>query len=471
MKQMLFLIAALGAGFFGGFIHPAFAFAPYYLIAVLQPHELWAWSLPQGVQWSFTAGVIALFFFGLHLPFLFHRVRPNLVSILMIAYGVLLGMSVINAHNPAIAEHWFIIIAKTLLIALLLSLVIERWSHVVLLCGTIFLATTLLAWHFNSLYFFDGRVDILFHGLGSFDNNGAALLMLMGLPFAYAFFFGFRSLWLRLGAGFVGAMTIHAVMLSYSRGAMLAGLIGMGYLASQHRPRWHLLWAAPLVAIALSVMAGNEVRSEFATIRDAHQTDASAQSRLNSWRAAWEIAWDNPILGVGVRNANRFSFNYGADIPGRTIHNQYLQLAADAGFPCLIVYISMIGLAFWRARVARRMLEAAITDHPAMTGHDTDDPARPARIAWQTGMYARLMLAVEMMIVTFAAGAMFLSLETFELVLLAAAIGGVAPRITREYLDRLTPAACGDTDSPPPPVPDVAPADRPHLTPALGVRP
>ncbi len=58
------------------------------------------------------------------------------------------------------------------------------------------------------------------------------------------------------------------------------------------------------------------------------------QSRFDSWKAGWLIASDYPVLGAGVRNADLLSHRYGADRIGRAIHSQYIQIAADSGFPC-----------------------------------------------------------------------------------------------------------------------------------------
>ena len=81
--------------------------------------------------------------------------------------------------------------------------------------------------------------------------------------------------------------------------------------------------------------------------------DASANSRRESWAAAWRIAEDNPVFGVGIRNSELMSYAYGADMQGRTIHSQYLQTAADSGFVALGLYIVVL-VSFWfSTRTAR----------------------------------------------------------------------------------------------------------------------
>ena len=50
------------------------------------------------------------------------------------------------------------------------------------------------------------------------------------------------------------------------------------------------------------------------------------------------------MFGVGIRNSNLFSYQYGADMEGRTIHSQYLQIAADNGFVGLGLYLAVLAL-------------------------------------------------------------------------------------------------------------------------------
>ena len=223
----------------------------------------------------------------------------------------------------------------------------------------------------------------------------------------------------------IGLLILHAVMLSYSRGAMLAGCVGLAWLLWRHRPRWQVGLAIPLLAIAIAVMAGQEIRDEFRSITQ-YEQDQSAQSRLDSWQAAWQMAWDNPLTGVGIRNSNLYSHNYGADRVGRTTHNQYLQLAADAGVPALGVYLAMVGMSFLGASRARRMLRRTIDEIEA--DEDMSDKGRQIQ---RLQLYEHLSIALESAILTFAAGAMFLSLETFEVSLLVMVLAGALPGITR----------------------------------------
>jgi O-antigen ligase len=154
---------------------------------------------------------------------------------------------------------------------------------------------------------------------------------------------------------------------------------------------------AGFALLAIPVMAGPEIRARFMTLEN-NEVDASANSRRASWKAAWEMAKDNPVFGVGLRNSNLFSYDYGADLPGRTIHNQYLQILADCGFPGLAMYLLMLaGAVVGLHRCRRRFAGRA-------------DPDARQNLAITNGLECALL--------TFMFGSVFLSLELFEILYL-----------------------------------------------------
>jgi O-antigen ligase len=157
-------------------------------------------------------------------------------------------------------------------------------------------------------------------------------------------------------------------------------------------------------------LAGKEIRERFFSIEQ-YQTDSSANSRVDSWSAAFKIANRFPIFGAGIRNSTLFTFKYGADMEGRAIHSQYLQTLADAGYPGLLLYVLAL-LCTWGAMArARRTLKKR------------DGPE--ARLAHS------MLNGVEGSLLIFCVGASFLSLEVFELPYLMALIGAQVAALTR----------------------------------------
>lgn len=419
MKQFALLVMLTVACGLGSLVSPFWGVLLYYLLSTLRPQNLWDWALPYDVRWSLIAAAFVFLSVIFHSPRLVSRMRINVVTKLMIAYGCLVVLSVVGALNPHVAEMWAVEYGKVLAIAILASFVIEHLWQVRLLGAVVLFAVGFIAYEINHAYLFrNGRLDVFHYGYGGLDNNGAGLMLAMGLPFAIAFASCAYERWPLLWRGaacFAGVMIMHAVMMTYSRGAMVAAVVGILWHLVHHRPKWQAFTgAAVLFAVAL-VLAGPEIREEFLSTRDYHN-DASARARFESWDAAWTIAWDFPLLGAGVRNSNLVAHGYGADIVGRTIHNQYLQVAADSGVPAAVCYIAMLVVAGCRLRGVRRAAIEAIEDRELDLDRERElDTA------------AKLALAAKSSLVVFAFGGVFLSLEVFELPWLLLVMAGVMP--------------------------------------------
>ena len=438
MKQLLLLTIMTILGAVGALQTPFWGVLLYYTLAVLRPQHLWEWALDGSIRWSLLAAVITLVSFWLHLSKLISRSVLNVMICMILLYALLVLFSTITAFNPQIAQGWAIEYAKVLVIAIVASIVIEHFWQIKLLALMILLMLGYIAWEINFLYFFQGgRLNIFHYGYGGLDNNGAGLLLAMGIPFAYCFALTpTKSIWRWwpiIVFALLGLVMMHAVMMTYSRGAMLASSVGIIWVLVHHRPRWQSVSAAVCLILVLALMAGPQIRERFLSTT-AYKTDASAQSRFDSWAAAWQIAWENPVLGKGIRNSNQYTVNYGADKMGRTIHNQYLQIAADTGIPAASIYLFMLGYGMWNFRRARMMCR------DALKSADDEDKST-------INHASRICLASQASLLIFIFDGMFLSLEMFETPWLLLVMAGVLPRVMRKYLDQMLAPAVEDTQA------------------------
>ncbi|MEM9416696.1 MAG: O-antigen ligase family protein [Planctomycetota bacterium] len=460
MKQFLFLTAAVMIGGTAAIAAPFWGVMLYYALATLRPQNLWAWALADmpTVRWSLLAGGIAIGAFLIHLPTIINTARTNKVLGLLLIYALLITLSVLTAFNPKIAQFWLEEYAKVIAIAVIASLVVQQLWQVRALAIMITLTIGYIALEINHLYFTQGgRLDILHEGYGGLDNNGAGALIALGIPFAYFLATSRAGEWVkprRVVGVVLGLLMLHAVMMTYSRGAMLAAAVGIGWILFHHRPRKQAAAAACAMVFVVGVMAGPEIRDRFTSTAE-FQTDASAQSRFESWGAAWRMAWEHPLLGKGIRNSNTYSENFGADMAGRTIHNQYLQMAADSGIPAALVYTVMLLLGLWGVHLARRKLLQFHGDNA-----DELDDEQHARL----DEAAALTLAIQAAVMMFMFSAIFLSVELVELPWLLIVLAGVTPMAVHYFLDAFEDETLpvaetqpGDTSLDPPP-PVVSPA-------------
>jgi probable O-glycosylation ligase (exosortase A-associated) len=424
VKQLLFLAAITLAGSVGSLYQPFWGLLLYYTFAVLRPQHMWEWALPVTVRWSLIAA--AMVGVGLMLNLSKLRGRFNAIAGMMLAYAFLMLMSILTAYNPTIALNWGVEYAKIIGIAVVGTLIIGSYRQVKVIAIMTVICLGYIAWEINSLYIFDNRLDIFHYGYAKLDNNGAGLMLAMGIPFAYVFGMTSPKRWQRAGCGFLALLMVHAVLMSYSRGAMLSSIVGIAWLLIHHRKRFQALALVVALGAAVSVLAGQEIQDRFISTKD-YQTDNSANSRLESWAAAWQIAGEHPIFGIGIRNSNVFTENYGADMTGRTIHSQYLQIAADSGMPAMGLYTAMmVGslIAFGRAR---RMCRRAEDELP----RDAESKRRELQ------HMATLALGLQTSLLIFGFGALFLSLEVFELPWLLMTIAGLLPMCVRRQIEEI----------------------------------
>ena len=144
----------------------------------------------------------------------------------------------------------------------------------------------------------------------------------------------------RVWSGGAAVVMAAALYSSFSRGAALALLVGLGAAG--------LLWAARSgrraflavpagTAFGVLVLFGVYFRFRFDLII------SRFSGRGELWEAAAAMVRDHPLLGVGAAG-------FGTTLPGyqtgtvfsRFVHNSYLQMAAELGLPGLIVFLALI---------------------------------------------------------------------------------------------------------------------------------
>lgn len=431
MKQFILLVGVVTLGCIGSLYSPVWGLMVYYALAVLRPQYLWDWALPVEWRWSLFAALAITVGLVINLTKLIPRMRLSPMFVLLLLYGALLILSALQAYDTQIAQHWLIEAGKVLYVCIVASLILTKLWEFRSVALIILICLGYIAWEINTTYLFKHRLDVYHYGFGGLDNNGAGLMLAMGIPVAYAYGMSAPRLWQRGLAWFLGLVLIHAVMMTYSRGAMLSAAIGGIWLIIHHRSMPQRIIIIAALAVAIPILAGPEIRDRFMSIQD-YQTDESAQSRLASWQAALEMANEYP-LGKGIRNSNKFSYNYGADMQGRTIHSQYLQIAADSGLITMCVYVAMILLALYNFRLGRIRCLRFVR---RIRQSDSNDPDSDLSSTYLT-QTAQISLGLETSLIVFAFGGLFLSLEVFELPWILITLGGVMPRVVNEHLNTM----------------------------------
>jgi probable O-glycosylation ligase (exosortase A-associated) len=422
MRQTIFMIALEIVAIFGVVTHgPILPVAVYYLFSVLRPQYLWIWALPRNVAWSdipSIAAIVGLIAYQMGVVPMGERKEGELFQglspthFLFFGFAVWVCLTYVTALDRTAAWPWLLEYLTIFAMFIVATFVIRSLEHVWILFLVATVPLLYLAYHVNSLYVFDGRLDIYHYGLGGLDNNGAGLMLAMSVPLALAAWEATPQIW---RWGYVGSvpLVLHAVLVSYSRGAMVSLFVVIPLMIMRTRRKWQFLMVALALVALLPLLAGNEIRARFFTVSN-YADDESANQRFDSWMAAVRIANDYPIFGVGIRNANLLSYQYGADMQGRTIHSQFLQLLADSGYVGFVLYMGTILSFFVSAWRLRRYLKYA------------KDPRAGRVIAMVNGL--------ECALVVFCVGGLFLSLEVFELPYLVILLGAQLTVLARAEL-------------------------------------
>ena len=411
------MMALTAFGAVGAFVaEPFIGVAVYYLFAVLRPQSIWQWALPIGVSWSEMvawATIAATGWYMLTSP------RPQregetyrrltAAHKAVFAFGIWISFTYLTSRNQNAAWPWFIEYIKIFLMFAIASVVVHQLRQVWILYLSATIALSYLAYELNFLYFTVGRLDIYRNGYGGLDNNGAGLMLAMGVPLALYAWEASTRVW---RWAFIAAipLLIHAVLMSYSRGAMVALLAAAPLMIVRSTRRGQFALVLPVLLACVPILAGKEIREEFFSVED-YDADSSANSRFDSWAAAVRIANDYPVFGIGIRNSPLYSYEYGADIEGRVIHSQFLQTLADAGYPGLMLYLIALGTLWVSMSRTRRLVKK----------RDGPEAQR-----------ARCMInGIEGAMAVFCIGGSFLSLEVFELPYVLVLIGAQTSLLVR----------------------------------------
>jgi probable O-glycosylation ligase (exosortase A-associated) len=400
VKQTILMIVLTVAGTLGVFVGgPFIGLAIYYLFAVLRPQFLWQWALPPDIGWSSYVAAAAILGAIGQLALNSRGNDAGAVRRLAfghaayLAFGGWIIVTYFTATNREVAEPWLIEYLKILTMFGIGAIIVYRARQITILYLLATIALVYIAYEVNFLYLTERRLDIYRNGYGGLDNNGAGLMLAMGLPLTIYAWEAIKG-WTRWIFAAGVPVLLHAVLMTYSRGAMVSLLAASPIILLRSRRRWQFLALAVMIASIVPILAGKEIRDRFFTLQK-YSSDDSANSRFASWGAAIQIANEYPIFGAGLRNSNLLSYAFGADEEGRTIHSQYLQTLADMGYPGLALYLIAIGSAFTATIRSRRALRRR-----------TDPEALRMR---------SMLSGIEGSLVVFCVGGAFLSIEVFEL--------------------------------------------------------
>lgn len=438
MKQLVLMALTMLLGTAGPVVlSPVYGIAVYYMYAVLRPQAIWDWVEVAGlrmseVNWSFPVAIATLvstvlWRLKLWTPFAAAKApwygNPGFTRshLLFLAFTAWISATYVTALHPEVAWPYFLEYVKIFVMFFCATLVLRTVGDLWIIYYVMLGCAVYIAYEINFYYLAWGWLMLASRGYGGLDNNGAALIFAMAVPLCF-FAWEANRRWFRWGFLAVIPVLLHAVLLSYSRGAMLSLCVAAVpmFFRARNKRFVALIYVAGLCLVG--AMAGKEVQERFFSIGK-QDVDESANARKVTWGIAVRMANERPIFGMGIRNSNLYTYSYGADIEGRTIHSQYLQTAADSGWVALGLYVGLLLSAFVGLWQIRRALRAH------------SDP--------ETLKVRSLAAGLECALILFCFGAIFLSLEHFEMPYICILLAVQLHAITSAMRARLNPAPSG----------------------------
>ncbi|MBV8306376.1 MAG: O-antigen ligase family protein, partial [Gammaproteobacteria bacterium] len=217
----------------------------------------------------------------------------------------------------------------------------------------------------GNLYF--GRT--IWNGIYSNPNDLAAItLLVLGLALSIATVKTQNRRVRQAAIAFV-PMTVLIILLTQSRGTFLGLLVGFGpTILSRVRKRPTVAGPVLVVVVLAAVLVPATAWHRFEDITKVTSSETigeadkygSAQQRFEILKNAWHIVEDHPLLGVGIGCYNEANAIYSPSLGKRDAHNTYVLLAAEMGFPGLLLWLGLVWSVLAEVRRRWRVLEADV---------------------------------------------------------------------------------------------------------------
>jgi probable O-glycosylation ligase (exosortase A-associated) len=359
MRDFIVLAIILGAAPFC-FIRPYFGVLMWTLVAYLNPHRL-TW----GVAYNFPVALVIGGATLAGLPFARNVNRRifNLQTVLLIVMFGWFCITFLHASQDQIlVEHLddsraeLERIAKILLMTFVTILLVsskERLRNLFLVTtfsfGFFAVKGSLFVWRTSGEFRVYGPPDSFIS-----DNNAFGLALNMALPMFYYLAKNESNRWIKRFLYLSFFCGIVAVLLTYSRGALLGLLVVLGAIALKSRAK--IIATFLMVACAFTVLtfAPSQWMQRMGDFAHGN-IDNSAEQRLNSWQFAWELAKEYPITGGGLRTFTPALFeHYTPQFVFNGPHSIYFQTLGEHGFVGLALFLLLLGTTLYSVRAVRK---------------------------------------------------------------------------------------------------------------------
>lgn len=332
--------------------------------------QLYSFKIPLLLSAAALGGIIWHLFISRQLVPYWHR---SLAWLLMFWGLVIIGIVFASNRGIAIANfkgiYW-----KIIIMSLAVMWIVNNARHVSAVSVLITLSGLLVGGValFNSVTgigLVEGTRVTIGRDIGSMLGDPNDLALVLMFPYAFALsvlLIAGSHRWYRALCLVICIVLLLAIVATQSRGGLLGVLAVSGIFALRYiKSKSLLLLLAGSASLLLYLASGISDRSSGGAAEDG--IDASAMGRLYAWEAAFRMALDNPLTGVGLNN---FYFNYYFysshwDGLNHAVHSTWFGVLAETGMLGLLVFVCCIVSLIKTARHTIARIEAAPTLYAA----------------------------------------------------------------------------------------------------------
>jgi probable O-glycosylation ligase (exosortase A-associated) len=326
-------------------------------LGYMNPHRL-TYGFAFNFPWVMLIAVVTLV--SLAISKESRKIPVTTVTVLMLLFLAWTGVTTIFAFEQASAWHTFEQFAKTLVMVFVTLMLVRDRKRVDWLVWVIVGSLGFYGVKGGAFTLVTGGGYHIFGPAASFiaDNNDLAMALCMSLPLMRYLQLQATKKFVKAALGASMALTGIAILGTYSRGGMIGLAIVIVALLVKGRRRLVLALALIVVgATAYNFMPTKWV-ARMDTLQHAREV-GSAQTRIQSWEFAANVAFHRPLIGGGLNlyeSAPLWATYAPEGAVQRAVHSIYFRVLGEQGFPGLILFVGLL-VASWRncSRVRKRL--------------------------------------------------------------------------------------------------------------------
>lgn len=340
------------------FRSPFLALLVYYWISFMNPHRL-TWGIAYNFPFAYIAALVAFISIVYHYKEL--RLPVIQETFMFMFFWLFLTITTIFSFYPEDAWGYWITVSKIFLMTLLTMLVITTPKKL------LYFLISIIA--FVGFYGVKGGIFTLMMG-GKYrifgppdsyiaDANALGVALVMIVPLCFYVRKLVNNKWINRSIAVIGIFSLLSALVTYSRGALLGVLVMVFFMFLKSKYKFRTAVFTLILAVVIIPFLPNQWFERMDTIKT-YRADASAGSRIWSWKFSYNLAKNN-LLGGGflcfqeeqyyqyVKEPDWTDQNYTFEdqifyhlAAGDTAHSIYFQIMVEHGFIGLTIFLLLI---------------------------------------------------------------------------------------------------------------------------------